>query len=574
MTRYTLVKLILFIILSTSESLCKQIEDFPLWGSSWVVADGSNQRIYPSVLTLIPSELCVIEFINETTNTKKKVKLHWSNYKKKDYWGTAEITGNVDRDLSSNQIKIEFDDINKHKGIDIAYQTYNDTLWTVNNEILRSFREEGYDYAEKTQGNVKKTYIRFGGGEEALKTELTDESGYSKEKPYAWVRKQKTYNEREKFTYEVWDEEEQKYFYYKQQNGSESNKENVPLTNGTITKVKSISKLDVSEDEISEYCDDEYYYLKIDESKAEFKTANIGYWQVHVYPEVWYYPRDYTDGKPFIHDDLKATIEAAMQKKAQSLDNPNDNDLKYWRDPYLCDSTSTIISFAFIEDGPLKERESIWLSGSAIGSTISFEHYPRKMYNVGRLGLRTAVLMLYSNGDEEESFARTLDTRCPGWEAIDEINGREIFPPNLRSNDGKYQKNWNVNDGVFTYNGCPCARESRLGNKTKVEVRKFIFKPVPTCSYDDMTYAKGFYTRMAPILIAPRDQQILSEKLTELNSVISVREENYKKLVIHYAGSFLGTTTGASAIAYEYLFKKKEESCPDNWVTIIRNLGL
>ena len=88
-------------------------------------------------------------------------------------------------------------------------------------------------------------------------------------------------------------------------------------------------------DGIKEYCDDNYYYKKLLDKNLEYRTENLGYWQVHVYPEIWYYPRDYTTGQAVIYDTLKKNHTEALALKKQSIDNPNSTELKYWRNPFI-----------------------------------------------------------------------------------------------------------------------------------------------------------------------------------------------------------------------------------------------
>jgi hypothetical protein len=554
--------------------ISKPITEFPLWGSTWIVADGSNKRIYPSVLPLIPAEIAVVRFVDD--GFKKQVAVSWANLNYKDYWGTAEVVKDIETQIANKTIFIKIDSINARKGVDIAYQTYNDTVWSLNKAIIDSFGNNKYSFAEKVQGTVRTTYDRPRDGIERLNKEITDGTGYTKSKPSVWLRRGKNMNDMQDFTFEVEDESAGKSYYYRQTNKNDIKTLTENLNDGSDISIKSISNIDAGGDDITEYCDDHYYYKKIIDPKAlDYKTANLGYWQVHIYPEVWYYPRDFTTGKPLIHDDLKLPFDSASARKSLSINNPNDNDLKYWRDPYLSDSASTIISFAFVEDGRMTERESIWLSGSAIGSKIAYEHFPPKMYNVGKFGqnnsaIRKAALMLYSNGENEEYMARTLETRCPGWAVYDEANARDLFPYRLR--DGNvYKRDWSADDGIYRYDNCPCSKESALGGKTKAQIRKFILKPVPTCQYEDMDYALNFYKRMKYVLIAPQDQLILDSKIREIDPLIQKRADNYQRII---ESRGIKITKQVIDETYANEFRSREQACPQTWVDIVRGLGL
>jgi hypothetical protein len=524
--------------------------------------------VYPSVLPLAPKNVCLVNFREASP---RYIEIWWVNLNWKDFYGTSEVMDLIMTSIQQGDhyLKVNASDINNQKGIDIAYQVYDDTVWTVNQAILRAFKSDGFDHAEKRQGTEITEYDRSAGGEDSLNAEIMDSRGYTKEKPVAWLRRTKSLNDNQVFTVAVLDDETKKYFYYK---GVNSDK------NQTINGGPTIPQFNQSNSEINEYCDDQYFYKLVD--SLDSKTENLGYWQVHAYPEVAYYPRDPSSGQPIIFKDLAFGIDSAMVRKKRSLDNPNNNDLKYYRDPYLSDSASTIISFAFIDDGgiALNQRQSIWLSGSAIGSKISFEHYPNKMYSATALGLETAVRMLYSNGEGEEIFARTLEDRCPGWNAVDQINGMDIFPPAKRSANGtSYERDWSVDDGVYLYDECPCARQSDLGGKTKAEIRRFIFKPVPTCSYEDITRAESFYIRMQPVLTAQKDQEMLYRRLGEAITLRKMRESNYDAFIRKTMGLPSSTSPyslfNIRSMLYQQTFKPNEEKCPDTWVDAIKQLG-
>lgn len=558
------IPMILFIILFSSDLKGKNVEQFPLWGSSWLVADGNNKRIYPSVLPLIPEKIIRIDFMPLSDPYKRAI-VYWENYSHKDYWGTAEITNGFGKRLGKQ--KKEIVRINKDEGIDIAYQPFDDTLWSINEAIIEEFNNE-YDYAQKIQGKEEKIYRKGSAwGLTQLRAEIQDKSAYTKSKPAAWVRRHITAADKQEFTLGKWSEPDEKYFYYRQSTQEESSA-NVKTRNGTAI-IKSVGAMEFDIDGIKEYCDDNYYYKKLPDKKLTFKTENLGYWQVHVYPEIWYYPRDYTTGQAVIYDTLKKSHTEALALKKQSIENPNSTELKYWRNPYFSDSASTVISFAFTEDGTvLKDQRFIWLSGSAIGSKISYEHYPKKMYSISsRQSLRAALLQLYSASDDDEQYAQTLDLRCgeSTWEAIDEANGRIIFPLNKR-NKGVYERDWNVNDGYFRYNGCPCARSDELGNRTKAEIRRFIVYPVPTCNLDDIMAAMSFYRLLSRHLDAPKDVQIISRNITEANRVWSDKVVNYSDI--------LGGEQDYKKISefYYNIAKERERICPDTWVSAIKAL--
>jgi hypothetical protein len=277
-----------------------------------------------------------------------------------------------------------------------------------------------------------------------------------------------------------------------------------------------------------DFCDESYCYEHV--WKAEPRTAGLGYWQVHAYPEVWYYPRDPGDGTPIVHDNLKMDKADAMGRRKGSIDDPLNIEKKAYRNPFLSDSASAIVSFAFVDDGgvALKKRSSISLSGSESGSSVEYEHIPARMYRVigGDGGLEEALLQLYCEDAEEEEFARTLNGRCVGWKGIDTRNGRYIFPVRDRE-DGVLKRDWSVKDGDFMYDGCPCTRHAGLGNLTPVQVRRLIYQPLPDCEYYDMKRAWYFFARIAPYMTEKGDRRRLAHNVRWLHKAMSMRREIY-----------------------------------------------
>jgi len=562
--------LILMIIttLFTSELKAKNIDQFPLWGSSWIIAEGENPRIYPSVLPLTPKLVIQLNF----SSLKQYVDIQYYNLNHRDYWGTSDVVDATLAVMDRNRIKnhyqrISTNNINDKNGLDIHYQIYNDTVWTLIPAILDLFQKEGFTWCKITQGTKVTEYERWSGGERALRQELENKTGYSKEKPAAWVRRVKSPDDVMNFKLAIFDNTQSKYFYYRQISNHESTTTERLADNSTV-QIKSIGRL--AGDDITEYCDDQYYYRKV--TKYSSISENLGYWQVHVYPEVWYYPRDPSTGKPIIHDELKVSYLVAEERKKKSIDNPNNTELKYWRDPYLSDSASTIISFAFIEDRgePLKSRESIWLSSIAAGSKIPFDHMPGKMYNWDILG-RNALYMLYSKSPEEENFARTLDIRCGEsmWKAIDLANSRIIFPMNRRT-ETTLNRDWSINDGMFMYNGCPCTREADLGNRTRAEVRKYIYLPVPTCNYDDMVTALNIYRVLEMKLTAPADQEIIRQRIRESSNSIQARRNIYAQIIRETTTGKQNVKDGDINTIHRTHYRQKEQGCPKVWTEAIK----
>ena len=88
------------------------------------------------------------------------------------------------------------------------------------------------------------------------------------------------------------------------------------------------------------------------------------------------------------------------------------------------------------------------------------------------------------------------------WEAIDEANGRIIFPINKKKN-GVYERIGMLMTAIFVTMAVH-VRSDELGNRTKAEIRRFIVYPVPTCNLDDIMAAMSFYRLLSRHLDAPK----------------------------------------------------------------------
>jgi hypothetical protein len=267
----------------------------------------------------------------------------------------------------------------------------------------------------------------------------------------------------------------------------------------------------------------------------ESKTENLGYWQIHIFPVIAYYPRAIENGAP-IYTDTPMTRKKALEMKQKSINNPDAIDYKTYRNPYLSDSASVIISVAFTDDGttqnPMNKRSYISLSGSETGSKMSYEHFPTRMYRVPDYSSIQAcletILMSYSEDDAHAEEMRTLDTRCPGWAEIDRKNSQYIFPLKDRQN-GHNKKDESVNTGIFSYNNCPCTYIEPY-HLTPVQLRKYLYKAIPTCSYTAMLKAQNFYLKLQSILKAPGDLKVLAERLNTVNKIIAIRKSLFKSM--------------------------------------------
>ncbi len=262
--------------------------------------------------------------------------------------------------------------------------------------------------------------------------------------------------------------------------------------------------------------------------KYQFKTANIGFWQLHVYPVLWYYERDPYNGSPLLVNALKMDQKTAIAKKKESINQPDDATLKYFRNPYLSDSASVIISFAFtnIPNVDMTTLNSI----SLVDSTVNINHFPSKMYRVAGMGVSnsysaysTALFQLYSKDEIDETRNQSLDSRCPGWKISDLANADLIFPKNLQ--DPAYLvRDKSVDEGIFSYNSCPCTQISTMKNLTAVQLKRLLYQTPPLCNRADMVKAIGLYNAMIPILTDPKDENLIQKKISLVTKTIKERD--------------------------------------------------
>ncbi len=65
---------ILTVLVLVNQGFSQSLSSFPLWGSSWVVAQGNNKRIFPSALPLKPDKVVLFDF-----QSPKFVTIYYAN---------------------------------------------------------------------------------------------------------------------------------------------------------------------------------------------------------------------------------------------------------------------------------------------------------------------------------------------------------------------------------------------------------------------------------------------------------------------------------------------------------------
>jgi len=508
----------IYLLVIYSIVLSENTRKFTLSESAWIVAQGNNQRIYPSVLPLRPNKVAIVQFKSENS-----LYIAYANLDHRTYRCSAELVEDIKKQFDKNRISINQSDPAMADIININYAPYNDTVWTADGAVTKFFKN--YDRIGRVTQNSD---TLFHPGEAQV---LINSQQYFREKPvYYGIR---SVNTKDEGLYSI--------------ESRNNDDEQIFLRNDNYIEEKSeisdLGKTDLKSFQqqpgFVSYRKDRTVYEEIS-VEYSFKTSNIGYWQVHLHPEVWYYPRDPFNGDPIINDDLKMTQKQAFDKREQSLQNPDNLDLKYYRNPYLSDSASVIISFAFADIGPkMKEQDAIDL----VDETMHLNHYPQRMYRVLTQVPPTNWIMygdplfkLYSKTPEEEVYFSNISSRCPSWEVSDERNAQIIFPEKLQQ-PGRLVRDKSIDNGIFTYDGCPCSKISTLRNLTAVQLRKLIFLTPPMCDRNEMVKVISIYDAVAPYLKNKNDNGLLFQRKQYVLKVIEERDAQAKKAGVSWVDS-------------------------------------
>lgn len=550
----------LIIIILISITFSQNIKEFPLWGTNWVIAEGINKRVYPSIIPLQPKKIVSVEFREDMDS----VIIEYANFMHRQYAGSWDVLKDFNKQVAKNRVAVPFDSINTRYGkLHIQYQPYNDSVWSLHKAIIEKSKEISIKEIYIRCGTMDSTFLDIS---EVEKQYSSNNPGvWSKNKPIAYITRNADTEDINEFKATGQLKSSDGYEYYFRGSSSE--------LYGDDSEIKDVKLGNVNIDNSVPYQD----YLKVDpisgEKKVyeyiwdyEVKTDNLGYWQIHVHPEKWFFPRDVDNGLPLLREDLKKTYKETEELRQEYINNRSKFELKYWANPYYCDSISVISSFAFINTPNCKDREWIWLSGMAEGTKVEYEHTPDRMFRWSKSGWdlhRSNVLRkLYTKEGMQEELARSLYDRCPGWMSKDELNSKELFkkkwiyPDNDQSNQQSrwiwsgsglpiggnksgsikaightWERNWEQLDNIFIYNNCPCSKMSDFGGLTKAQLTKYIYYPIRTCSIVKMKKELRILFRLKEILDADSDQKKLSEKILMLQELIIQKEKIIGKTV-------------------------------------------
>jgi hypothetical protein len=512
----------------------KQLTDFPLWGSTWLIGKGQNHRIYPTVTKSIPTHLIKIEFPSsyylKSSPDKCLFKISYAVLTNREYTCSSDFIDAAVNQLNSpaNSIKYSVKNLilmsgtDKELNISLNYQTLNDTVYSCE----ESFRKiHGYAFYRMIYNGQEITYYP---GSPAL-----NDKKWHKTNPVAWGAANSV-SRRGLYTFK---DEDNSRFY------KDANQE-------------------VSEDGWKDYCDNEFCYERI--YCTDYKTVPFSYWQVHLFPLVKWFPRDIFTGNAILNDNLKMDFKTAQLKKQESLKNPDNVELKYYRNPYFSDSASCVISLQFIDntipgDIPLNQRDFISTQyfsenekENEPGKSVYFDHIPGRIVRVKTEmnAVERAILRLYAEDSLEDAQASSVYSRCSyNWPFLDKEVGKRRYQPLQQKTGEPLIMDSAFSEKRYFYHGCPCLEITELNNFTAPEIRGFIYQAPPLCSVKDMANAMYVYQTAFEKLNDPADRSMVVKRILTVHAALIDRIDFYTKNNLT-----------------DYQIDKYSRSCPESWI--------
>jgi hypothetical protein len=508
------MKKYLVILLSASSTIAQSLADFPLWGTTWLIAKGQNHCIYPTFSkACIPTHVVSIVFPqypqNQYIASKVGFSVSWANLNHKYYRCTAEVIDDIKKQFEANKSYLPFEKFiasvnNPDKDSAIAFKRriVNDTVWSCEKSLQRAERK-GYT----------KFHVIFNGQEIVYHSGAipTDNPKWQRKYPLAW--------------------------------GDISTSMRMGMypivDSSTMHKVKGY---EVSEDGWLDYCDVNLCHERI--ICTDYKLVPATIWQVHLIPDVRWFPRDFQSGEPLLIDKLRMDFKTALLKRQQSLANMDNVDLKYYRNPYFSDSASTVISFNFIDDTirgakPLSQRDYVSTVNMpeqtddtlAPSLPMYFDNIPNKIVRVKQeyYGLEKAILRLYTDTQDDVKYSDSLFDRCVGWQITDKMLADYRYPPRLQKTGTKPRKDSTYVEDIHWYHGCPCLPISHLADFTKQQLRMFIYNVPPFCSYEAMSNAMYILQQAFVYCDNYKDRAQIVRHILNLHGSLLKKEEFFSK---------------------------------------------
>lgn len=525
----------IFFFVVFAQARVQDFESFPLLGSTWIIGQGQNHRIHPTFGRSIPNSIIRITFpsahvvkhyadsINSIVDSidnvsipnpnEPKVEISWGNFNGRDYRSTTEFLKDAISQLNSmkNLLYVPLSQIYqkeyelKDDALTIARRTLSDTIYACEKDFL----------------NADSRYIRFGmdiNGKDFYynsKSEINvSNSKWQQEYPIAWGVM------------------------------SEVNRPGIYTQPDPDPRITRKYKTNFSGGGgWIDYCQDGLCYERI--PCTQKKIAPVQFWQVHITPKICWYPRDIFTGEPKIVDTLRMTLEQAMAKKKESLDNPDKVDLKYYRNPYFSDSASCYSSISFFDQvlsgqKPLNERDFISVRNITEDTSkkadqprvdLYIDHIPGRIVRLKQVpyALERAIVTLYSETDDEFYAQDSLYDACFNWKFNDEEIGKLRYPDSLQSKNKPLKKNSTFDEAKYQYFGCPCLGITELNGYTKAQIRRFLFQQPPMCSYKEMCKAMFIYRKAWLHCDNPKDRAQIVNNIILLHASIMDRQHFIKK---------------------------------------------
>ena len=509
-----ILRMFLF-LMALGSVFAKDIKDFPLWGSNWLVTKGHNDRIFHPTMDMGDPQLVFsIEFKNYSTNPNALlVRYRFSNLMHKDYNSTYEALSQVNKDFRNrNDFFVRYiDKPIPNNTVSIEYNNYSDTLWTCDHTFLK------HQYGYKSL--LRDSHL---GLEDKFHQYYTQNPVQSLTKPICYGKRDKTYKDKA----------------FKICIAGQCFKENPSQT-----------------EEPTDYCEETGGYCYDYFKDYKYTVKNLGYWQVHIYPEVVYYCRDPETGKPITDkvDPLcKMTESKAFEMKDLALTEKGRNqpELRKYRNPFFSDSASSVISFAFIDSPNLKNQKFIWLDARSAGASISYSHIPYKMVKYSHSptyfpGLAEAVFSTYASNADKEQKLKNFIKYCRGWEVKEPRAGDALYIQDPKIPTRLIKKD-QTDPSIFIYNGCPSTRDMNY-NLTPSQMKRLLIQNPPTCNTREMKKAFSFYKyNMDNIALNDADRKIAANRLNHVQQLISAK------------------------INGKYDPNLEERLCPQSWVKVLR----
>jgi hypothetical protein len=308
------------------------------------------------------------------------------------------------------------------------------------------------------------------------------------------------------------------------------------------SSMRRVKGYDVSDDGWLDYCDRNFCHERI--ACTDFKVIPSSIWQVHLFPEVKWFPRDFLTGEPLLYDTMAMDFQTAIHKRKQSLADMDNLNLKYYRNPYFSDSASTVISFCFIDqvlagEKPLNERDYLstvnmpedTADTSAPSLPMYFDNIPNKIVKIKQESnaLDKAILRLYTDNPHEYYYSDTLFDRCPGWQITDKMIADLRYPKTLQKDGQSLKRDPKYVEDIHWYHGCPCMPISELNSFTAQQLRALIFNVPPFCSYEAMSNAMYILQKAFVYCNNPKDRAQIVRHVMNLHGSLLMKEDFFKK---------------------------------------------